>query len=86
MKKVQLSVVDGSVKVIHEDQEFTADPGEVLACAEALAGARCGAPTESDAGDGRSLSPRGTVSVPGAAQLPSEAEPAANSNSRPGGA
>jgi Mu-like prophage I protein len=38
MKKVQLSVVDGAVKVVHEDQEFFAEPGDVKACAEALAG------------------------------------------------
>ena len=37
MKKVQLSVVDGSVKIIHENQEFFADPADVKACAKALA-------------------------------------------------
>ncbi len=36
MKKVQLSVVDGSVKVMHENQEFLADPANVKACAKAL--------------------------------------------------
>ncbi|HET7840760.1 MAG TPA: phage protease, partial [Terriglobia bacterium] len=38
MNKVQLSVVDGNVKVIHEGQEFFADPAEVKACAQVLAG------------------------------------------------
>jgi phage I-like protein len=37
MNKVQLSVVDGSVKVTHQNQEFFADPAEVKACAIALA-------------------------------------------------
>ena len=37
MNKVQLSVVGGSVKVIHQNQEFLADPAEVKACAKALA-------------------------------------------------
>ena len=37
MKKVQLSVVDGSVKIIHENQEFFADPADVKTCAKALA-------------------------------------------------
>ncbi len=37
MNKVQLSVVDGNVKVIYEGQEFLADPAEVKACAQALA-------------------------------------------------
>lgn len=44
MKKVQLSVVDGSVKIIHKNQEFFADPADVEACAKALASeARSGA-------------------------------------------
>jgi phage I-like protein len=39
MNKAQLSVVNGSVKVTHENQEFFADAAEVAACAKALAGA-----------------------------------------------
>lgn len=38
MNKVQLSVVDGNVKVIYEGQEFLADPAEIKACARVLAG------------------------------------------------
>lgn len=38
MNKAQLSVADGSVKVIHNNQEFQLDPSEVTACAKALAG------------------------------------------------
>jgi phage I-like protein len=36
MKKAQLSVVDGKVKITHEGLEFFADPEDVKACAEGL--------------------------------------------------
>jgi Mu-like prophage I protein len=37
MKTVRLSVVDGNVKITHDNQEFFADPADVKACAKALA-------------------------------------------------
>ncbi len=39
MNKVQLSVVDGTVKVFYEGKEFLADPAEIKACAQALTAA-----------------------------------------------
>lgn len=50
MKKVQLSVADGKVKITHQGREFFADPEDVKACAEALE--RSGA-----VGAGRAVAP-----------------------------
>jgi Mu-like prophage I protein len=82
MKKVQLSVVDGNVKVVHEDQEFSADPEQVITCAAALApAARGGVPAERAAAPGAEEAPPAAppLPLPRAGQLLSEADAAGKS-------
>jgi hypothetical protein len=80
MKKLQFSVMDGRVRAVHDDQEFSADPGQIIACAAALAPAARGAEAEQTPAGGDQTPPAGAaVPLPRASQFLSEADAAGKS-------